>query len=130
MTLLAGLLLAARWFASVETHTLLRVGKRVAFGLVLGVFVFLAVTGRLGWAFAALSALLPWLIRFRSLSRTARNFSRMRSGAPEPGQNSEVRTRFLHMMLDHASGELTGEVVEGAFAGRHLADLTLDQVIE
>src|SRR4029077_9056905 len=45
------------------------------------------------------------------------------SGAKRsPGQTSQVRSQFLDMTLDHASGELTGRIV----AGPH-ADPTLDE---
>lgn len=45
--------------------------------------------------------------------------------APSPGQRSEVRTRGLRMTLDHDSGEMDGEVLEGRFAGARLSDLSL-----
>ena len=131
IALLAGLLLAGRWFASADTETILRVVKRVVLGLILFGVVFLAVTGRLGWALFALPALLPWFLRFRSLSRTAKNFSRMAGGRrAATGQTSQIRTRFLHLTLDHDSGDITGEVIDGAHAGRRLDDLGQDDLID
>ena len=131
IALLAGLLLAGRWFASADAETILRVVKRVVLGLVLFGVVFLAITGRLGWALAVLPFLLPWLLRFRSLSRTAKNFSRMAGGRrAATGQTSEVRTRFLHLTLDHDSGDISGEVIDGVYAGRRLDDLGVDDLID
>ncbi len=46
-----------------------------------------------------------------------------------PGQKSSVRTEMLAMELDHDSGDLDGEVLAGQFAGRRLADLTLEDIL-
>ena len=130
VALLVGLLLAGRWFASTNAKALARTAKRVVLGLILGTIVFLAVTGRLNWAFLALPALLPWLLRARAFARTAKNFSRMtgRGGAPS-GQTSEIATRFLRVTLDHDTGAIVGEVIDGPHAGRRLEDLGLDDLI-
>jgi hypothetical protein len=45
------------------------------------------------------------------------------------GKQSGVRTAWLAMTLDHASGEAEGEVLRGRFAGRQLADLTLGELL-
>lgn len=131
IALLAGLLLVARWFASAEPAVLVKVVKRLVLGIVLGVIVFLAVTGRLGWALMALPALVPWFFRLRSVARTAKNFSRMASGrSARTGQTSEVRTRFLHLSLDHDTGGMTGDVVAGAYRGRRIEEMSADELIE
>lgn len=49
------------------------------------------------------------------------------AGASGSGQSS-VRTRFLDMELDHATGQLHGEVLEGRFRGRRLGELTLAEL--
>ena len=130
IALLVGLLLAGRWFAGANAKALAKTAKRVSLGLILGVIVFLAVTGRLNWAFLALPALLPWLLRARAFARTAKNFSRMagRTGAPA-GQTSEIATRFLRVTLDHETGAISGEVIDGPHAGRRFDDLGLDDLI-
>ena len=131
IALLAGLLLAARWFAGAEPAVLVKVLKRLVFGVVLGVIVFLAVTGQLRWALFALPALLPWFFRLRGVARAAKNFSRMASGSSAPtGQTSEVQTRFLRLSLDHDTGEMTGEVVAGAYRGRQIEEMGPDELIE
>jgi len=45
------------------------------------------------------------------------------------GRASTVRTATLEMMLDHDSGAMEGLVLRGAFAGRMLSDLTLEQLL-
>ncbi|HJO96643.1 MAG: hypothetical protein QGF38_11150 [Rhodospirillales bacterium] len=128
--LLIGLLLAVRWFAGTNTKVLARTAKRVALGLIMATIAFFAVTGRLNWAFLALPALLPWILRARAFSRRAKNFSRMAGGSGAPsGQVSEIATRFLRVTLDHDSGAIAGEVIDGPHAGRRLEDLGLDDLI-
>ncbi|MEL6289177.1 MAG: molecular chaperone DnaJ [Pseudomonadota bacterium] len=51
------------------------------------------------------------------------------AGGPQ-GQVSQVRTRFIDMMLDHETGEMTGAVLSGAFAGRSLDQLTAEERID
>jgi hypothetical protein len=44
-------------------------------------------------------------------------------GRGEASSNSGVRTPYLEMALDHATGAVSGRVLQGRFAGRVLADL-------
>ena len=138
IALLAGLLLAGRWFVSADPKTLVKVLKRLAISLIVVVAVFFLVTGRLGWALMALPALMPWFMRFRSLSRAAKNFSRMAQTTgggggtgtgTGTGQTSEVETRFLRMSLDHDSGVMNGEVIDGPYAGRSLNEMVLAELV-
>ena len=131
IALLAGLLLTARWFAAADPKTLARVLKWLAFILIVGVVVFMALTGRLAWALFVLPALLPWFLRLRALARTAKNFARMAGGArAATGHSSEVETRFLRMALDHDSGAMDGEVIDGAYSGRRLGEMALDELVD
>ena len=130
IALLVGLLLAGRWFANTNAQALAKTVKRVVLGLILATIVFLAVTGRLNWAFLAMPMLLPWLLRARAFARTAKNFSRMVGGTGAPsGKTSEIATRFLRVTLDHDSGFIAGEVIDGPHAGRRLEDLGPDDLI-
>jgi len=45
------------------------------------------------------------------------------------GQASRVRSQFLDMRLDHDSGELSGQIVDGPNAGRSLDAFDLPQLI-
>ena len=49
---------------------------------------------------------------------------------PSTGRSSKMETDYLRMTLDHDSGAMRGEDLRGAFAGRDLNDLTLDQLVE
>jgi hypothetical protein len=45
-----------------------------------------------------------------------------------PGRASQVRSQFLDMALDHDSGELTGRIVDGPYAGHSLDEFDLAQL--
>jgi hypothetical protein len=131
MALLAGLIVAGRWFVNADPKTLAKALKWTAGVVVVGIIVFLVATGRLGWAIMALPALLPWMARARAVHRAAKNFSRMSGGIMGGGgRTSEVRTRFLRMTLEHDSGAMNGEVIEGPHAGRPLDDLSLADLLD
>jgi DnaJ-domain-containing protein 1 len=44
------------------------------------------------------------------------------------GQASRVRSQYLDMVLDHDSGELSGQIVAGPHAGRNLGEFDLPQL--
>jgi DnaJ domain len=44
------------------------------------------------------------------------------------GQTSKVRSQFLDMTLDHDSGELSGQIVAGPYAGHDLSEFDLAQL--
>ncbi len=135
IALLAGLLLAGRWFTTADPKTLVKALKGLLFGVIGLVAVFFLLTGRLAWALFALPALLPWFMRARSAHRMYKTFSRMAAGAgggpgADTGKTSDVETRFLRMALDHDSGHMTGEVLEGDYAGRTLDGMSMDEVVD
>ncbi len=125
-------MLLGRWFVNAEPKRLAKILKRTALVLILAVVIFLAVTGRLTWAFMALPALLPWILRFRSLARSAKNYSRMAShgASGATGETSEVKTRFLRMILDHDSGDMEGDVLQGVYTGRRLSSMSLEETVD
>ena len=55
-----------------------------------------------------------------------------RRAASQPkrsGQTSTIRTKFLEMVLDHDSGEMSGIVLTGQHKGKHLNDMTLEALL-
>ncbi len=121
---LVGLLLLAKWYSSADPKTLARTVPRVAIVIGILVLVLLVFTGRGALLLALLPLLLMYFTRFRAL----KNRFRAAMG-PEPGQSSEVVTRYFRMILDHDSGGLSGDVLEGDFAGRSLDDLTREELM-
>jgi DnaJ domain len=59
------------------------------------------------------------------------NFGGLFGGASakrSPGQSSRVRSQFLDMTLDHDTGDLRGQIVDGPYAGRGLEEFDLGQL--
>ena len=106
----------------------------------IGLLLVLVLTGRLNPLFAALAAAVPAMVRVANLVRLLPVVQQVlrslglvgasgAAGAVGGGQTSAIRTRFLDMTLDHATGRMDGTVREGPLSGRRLSDLPLDQVL-
>ena len=122
--LLAGLILLGFWFVRTDPKKVISLLRWVSAILGLVIVGYLIWGGRQALAILALPLLLPMLRNWRAIR------ARLRAArGPSPGQASEVETRFLRMSLDHDSGEMTGRITEGRFAGRALEELELDDLI-
>lgn len=127
------LMYGARWYANANPATLVQVLKWGAVGLVGVAGGYLAVTGRIGWALFAAPMLMPLFKRARDMFRMG-GFGGAATGDPaegigSPGQTSEVRTRYVRVVLDHDSGEMNGDILAGRFEGRALRDLALAELL-
>jgi hypothetical protein len=112
--------------------------RKLLWTVAIGAVVVLAATGRLNWLFAligavllALARLLPALLKFAPLlARLWRRLGGTVPGAGSPaGARSTVAARFVRMWLDHDSGAMGGEILEGRLAGRPLDDLALGELL-
>lgn len=114
---LCGLLMLGYLFVNADPARLARTVKWA--GLVIGVLLLVALLvlteGRVAMFVAPLIPLLPVLRRARSM------FGGLRG--PAAGQTSDVDTPFLRMTLDHDTGNMTGTVLRGQFAGMRLEEL-------
>lgn len=127
LLIVAGLLflalLAVKHFANATPAAMVGGLRNFAVAAVFVAGLLLVITGRLPWQTAIALLFLP-------LANLV--FSRGRGAAwdrkPTAGQSSEVTTRYLRMALDHDTGELDGTVLEGAFAGRTLSSMSLDEL--
>lgn len=124
LALLAGALLTIRWFVAAEPGQVAKVLRWTLAGVAVVAGLFLIFAGRHVLLLLLLPALIPLLRNWRALVQRAKAAS-----GPSPGQTSEVTTRFLRMVLDHDSGEMIGEILEGAFAGRRLDELDQAELI-
>jgi hypothetical protein len=82
--------------------------------------LFFMVTGRPVYAlvpgFGILVGVIGWLLE---LSLT-----------PRKPKGSSVDTRFLRLGLDHETGQVTGDVIAGPFAGRRIESLRVEELVE
>jgi hypothetical protein len=144
LVLVAGVVWFLHWFRSNPPERVARVLRRGALWGVVGLLMLLALTGRLSPLFAALAAAVPVAMRAISLLRMLPAIQQIlrllglpaRSGGGVSGpsggtdRTSSIRTRLLEMTLDHATGTMDGLVLEGAYQGRLLSSLGLDQLLD
>lgn len=121
---LAGLLLLIKWYSSADPKILVKVLPGIAIFAVAAIALLAFLIGRPGLLLAV--AFILWTVfnRFRAVK------NRFKAAVgPQPGQTSEVVTRYFRMTLDHDSGGLSGDVLDGSFAGRVLDDLTPEELL-
>jgi len=121
--LLIAVIFLSRWFASAQSSVLARMVKWVFVLVCAALTVYLAVTGRALFAILPLAlSLLPALLSRRKLPGAGSG-----SGG---GSVSSIDTPYLHMSLDHESGAMNGSVIQGTYAGRELAGMSQDEVMD
>lgn len=91
-------------------------------GVVAGLFA--AVASALRFAGPALFRLFPLLHQLYSRHQATKAFQ----SDPDSGTQSKVETAILSMTLDHDTGELSGTVTRGKYAGNSLSDLDQEQL--
>lgn len=112
-------LAALRVFAGAPVEAVKKGLAYAAAGFGLVVAGLLLATGRGPQLIWALALFAPVLWQWWRGRRFARRFG----GESESGQETRVTTLLLEMVLDHASGRMTGRVLAGRFAGTDLAAL-------
>lgn len=121
IALLVALLFLGRWFVDAEPRKIAAFVKWGGLGLVALLGLLLVLSGRLG-LILLLVPLAFWLRRI---------FERYKAvQGPSGGQSSEVRTRFLRMHLDHDSGAMDGEILDGRHSGQLLSQLSRDELLD
>ena len=100
--------------------------------------LFLAFTGRLHPVFALVGAALPFIMRIfglfmrgAQLASIFRNLSGLFGNATStPKDSSEIKTSFIHMKLDHATGSMDGQILQGRFQGEKISTLSIEEIRE
>ncbi|WP_193368392.1 molecular chaperone DnaJ [Pelagibius marinus] len=121
IALLLALLFLGRWFVEAEPRKVAGVLKWGGLGVIVGAALLLLLSGRFG-LILLLVPIAFWLRRFFDRFKAAQG--------PSAGQSSEVRTRFLRMRLDHDSGDMDGEVLDGRYSGQLLSQLSLPELLD
>ena len=106
--------------------------------------LYLGFTGRLHPVAAVIGVALPFLTRVMSVVTRGAQFAAMFKflknmglGVGEPASGtanapgaSEIRSRYIHMVLFHDTGLIDGTILEGQFQNSKLSQLELAQLIE
>ena len=124
--LLAAFGLVGKFVLTADPKRLARILRIVAFSICAMAAAFLLFTGRfalgLPIAFIAAAFLRRW-----ALPRLGPRLSQ--SPGRSSGRTSNVETVYLRLELDHDSGAMRGEVLQGTYAGRDLTDLDYEQLM-
>ncbi len=108
-------------FVKSNPAQLARKAKPISIGVAFLLAAILMFTGRFGLARQIFTLAMGSAARSNPFSSTGR-------GRRNAGGASRVRTAMLEMELDHATGDMGGRVVSGAFAGQMLDDLTMSDL--
>ena len=98
----------------------------------------LVLTGRVHWLTAVFAAMLPFVRGLLTLLGSIPLLKRVLAGVdalksraePSSGQNSTVQSKYIRMTLNHDSGDINGEVLEGQFKGSTLDRLKLEALLQ
>lgn len=131
LLLLLGALLALwmflNWLSRTKPAVAGRAVKTLGFGLLVLFGLWLVLTGKLAGLFAVAVGASPWVMRAMRLHGLWQMLRRLgiraKGGQARAGGASQVATRFVRMELDHDSGRLDGQVLEGSLRGRMLSSL-------
>lgn len=124
VAVVVGLFFLARGVRGANPQTVVRAAKWIGIGLGVTILLILTLRGGLMTMLLMAAAMIPIILRWRMFSRMARGWR-----GPQPGQSSDLETRYLRMTLDHDSGVLKGTVLEGQFKGRLLEELDQAQIL-
>jgi DnaJ domain len=126
---LVGLVLLARNFVNAHPAHLAQGVRAFAAAFSALASTGLLFAGRFGLALITIGAT---IMAIRALRRaTAGGYAGYGGGGiGSRPHSSEVTTDTLQMQLDHATGDLDGEVLQGRFAGRSLASLGLPELLD
>lgn len=143
--LLAGIgaLAGLAWWLRTPSPVIAAQFRRALVVLAVLLLVFLAATGRLHWLLALIGALVAAAVRLLPLLQYAPLVQRLwrqvrpqsarpqseTSGGSTGAERSTVESGFIRLWLDHATGEIDGEVLAGTFKGHRLSELQRDQLM-
>lgn len=134
LAVLIAVLVFFSWYKRAPRAQRKKITNRILIVSGVGVLLVLILTGRLNPLFALVAAAVPLAYRalsllqlFQGVKGASHAFKAARG--PSQGQKSEVETRFLRMTLNHDTGDMDGDVLEGPNRGERLSDLGLPELL-
>lgn len=127
LILIAAVWLTVRWLKSLPQERRRKAGFNAAL-LAAGAILLLALlTGRLSPLIAMVAAAIPMLQRLMTAKSV---FDQLKSATRgETHDKSDTQTRFVKLRVDPSTGQLSGTVREGPFAGRRLEDMSVVELL-
>ncbi len=122
LILLFLLLSAIKQFARLDAATVARAVRASGGVLGLMVAVLLLLRGRIGFA-AALAGMAASFAGWQKFGQGWTSSFHMPGAGPSPGRVTTARSAMIEVRLDHDSGNVSGAVLAGAYAGRPLETL-------
>ena len=108
------------WVRRTPSSTAKPILNRILLILGVGILLFLAL--RTHWSVLGLAGI-PLIQRLLQFYLKAKPTS-----GPTPGQISEVETEFIQMSIEHDSGQMSGTVLKGTFAGQKIELMELAEL--
>ena len=121
---LLSILLLAHWVTAADPRALVKGVRYSGAAAAVCLALYLLISGRWPIALAAVSAGLPFFLRWKALRERVTGGARSSAG----GRRSQVETAMLRMSLDHETGDVSGSVLKGAFSGRDLDALSRSEL--
>lgn len=131
--ILIALFLALRWFTRSSPAAVSKALRRLGLAALVALGLWLVLTGKLAGLFAVAAGLAPWVmraLRLHSLWKSVGQMGGARTAQASPGNRSSVDTRFFRMSLDHDTGQLDGEILEGPGTGSLLSQVNFEQAMD
>jgi len=129
--------LLAKWFTRTPPKQVASTLRKNALYGIIALVIFFVVTGRMHWLYGIIAGFIPIAQRLFTAWRTVNYFRGFGVGnqntstaSTSSGQSSTIETKYLHMSLNHDTGEMTGTVLQGRYKGHTLNELSLDQLIK
>lgn len=114
---------ALRAYANADPRTLRLMLTTLAGVVALGFAGFLLASGRGGALIGLAFFLYPLWRNWRAIAARAKA-----ALGPSPGQTSAAESVWIRVTLDHDSGRMEGEILQGAFAGRSLDSMEAEEL--
>lgn len=135
LAVLVAVLIFFSWYKRAPKAQRKIIANRILIVTGIGVLLALIFTGRLNPLFALVAAAIPLVYRalgllqiFQGIKGASNAFKGARG--PSQGQKSQVETRYLRMTLNHDSGDMDGDILEGKHRGKRLSDLGFSDLLD